>query len=432
MNWILSENRYLRFFSFSVFYVAQGLPIGLISIALPAYLAEQGAGPGQIASFIAISGLPWGFKLLAGPVMDRFTFLPMGRRRPWVVSAQFGLLIAIVTLGTVPDPVNNMVLLTWVAFVVNGFAAVQDVAVDGMAIDVLPAQERGRANAFMAFGQVAGYSASAALSAMAMAAFGIKGATWILAIGIALIFVWSVAVRERERERILPWSNGEATPQSVELQADDWRSIFLNLFKVMFLRASILLVVMTFFWRMAAGFWISAAPVIVVQELGYESTDYSYWTAITGFISACIGLLVGPLIDRSGSQRILLFSLLGLACTHVFAGMNTSLWSVSWFPLVILSLDNLFQQAIFISFIAIHMNICWKQVSATQFAIYMAWSNLARSIGAWIYGQVEPFLTSGQVFLAMGLCCVIAAVLLHLVNLVIHNEQIERLDGHLA
>ena len=162
MKLYLSENRYLRIGSFAVFYLAQGLPIGIISIALPAWLAEQGAGTAQIAYFVAISGLPWGFKLLAGPVMDRFAFLAMGRRRPWVIAAQGGLLIAVFCLGLVPDPVNNMVLLTWVAFSVNCFAAVQDVAVDGMAIDVLPEGERGRANAFMAFGQVAGYSGSAA------------------------------------------------------------------------------------------------------------------------------------------------------------------------------------------------------------------------------------------------------------------------------
>ena len=322
-------------------------------------------------------------------------------------------------------------LLTWVAFAVNVFSSVQDVAVDGMAIDVLPAEERGRANAFMAFGQVAGYSASAALCALGLVAFGIKGATWILAIGIGLIFLWSVVIRERPNERTLPWTRGEATPQSIDLQAHDWRSIFSNLFKVVFLPASILLVFMTFFWRMSAGFWITAAPIIVVQDLGYESTDYSYWTAVTGFIAACIGLLVGPMIDRSGSQRILIFSLLALASTYILAGLNTPLWTVSWFPLLILSADNLFQQAIFISFIAIHMNVCWKQVSATQFAIYMAWSNLARSIGAWIYGQAQPFLDNGQVFVVMGLSCVIGAILLYLVNLTIHDRTIERLDGHL-
>ena len=162
MTLYLSESRFLRIGSFTLFYVAQGLPIGLISIALPAWLAEQAVPASQIAYFVAISGLPWGFKLLAGPVMDRFAYLPMGRRRPWVIAAQGGLLLSICLLGLMPDPVENIVLLTWLAFIVNSFAAVQDVAVDGMAIDVLPEEEKGKANAFMAFGQVAGFSGSAA------------------------------------------------------------------------------------------------------------------------------------------------------------------------------------------------------------------------------------------------------------------------------
>ena len=86
MHYYLAENRPLRFFSFAIFYVAQGLPIGLNSIALPAWLAGHDVSPEKIAMFVAISGLPWGFKLLAGPIMDRFSFLPMGRRRPWIIG----------------------------------------------------------------------------------------------------------------------------------------------------------------------------------------------------------------------------------------------------------------------------------------------------------------------------------------------------------
>ena len=70
MKLFLTESRFLRFSSFAIFYLAQGLPIGLISIALPAWLAAQGAVPLDIAYFIAISGLPWGFKLFAGLIMD--------------------------------------------------------------------------------------------------------------------------------------------------------------------------------------------------------------------------------------------------------------------------------------------------------------------------------------------------------------------------
>ncbi|MDP7577097.1 MAG: MFS transporter, partial [Pseudomonadales bacterium] len=203
MNLFLTENRYLRFASFAVFYIAQGLPIGLISIALPAWLAQEGIAAGEIATFVAISSLPWGFKLLAGPVMDRFSFLGMGRRRPWVVAAQFGLLLSVASMSLVPDPVQNVLLLTWVAFLVNCFASVQDVAVDGMAIDVLPADERGRANSFMAFGQVAGYSVSGALCATMLITFGVPGAAVMLTAGLGIIFLWGVIVRERRGEKIL-------------------------------------------------------------------------------------------------------------------------------------------------------------------------------------------------------------------------------------
>ena len=427
MTLYLAENRFLRLLSFTIFYLAQGLPIGLISIALPAWLAGQGAGVSEIASFVAISGLPWGFKLFAGPVMDRFSFIAMGRRRPWVILSQGGLLLAIVALAFVPDPVNNIAWLTWAAFAVNCFAAVQDVAVDGMAIDVLPEDERGSANAFMAFGQVAGYSGAGALTAFALIEFGMIGAAGVLAIGVLAIFIWGVVVRERPGEKLLPWSEGEATQRSVELQIEDWATIVTSLLRVMFLPASLLLITMTLLWRIQAGFWITATPVIAVNDLGYASTVYSSWIATAGFVAAVAGLLFGPLIDRSGAKQFLLYGLILLAALHMTAGLMTDLWSEPWFLLTVLFGDQLLSQIVFVSFIALHMNICWERIAATQFAIYMAWANLSRSIGAGIYGQVQPYLETGQEFLTMGTVCLAAVGLLLMVNLARHRQRLDHL-----
>lgn len=430
MELYLSGHRFLRIFSFAIFYLAQGLPIGLISIALPAWLAEQGAEVGDIAYFVAISGLPWGFKLLAGPFMDRFSFLAMGRRRPWVIVSQGGLLIAIIVMGMTPDPVNHIMLLTWSAFAVNCFAAVQDVAVDGMAIDVLPEDERGKANAFMAFGQVAGYSGSAALSALALVQVGIGGAAFVLALGVLVIFIWGILVREREGERLLPWTQGEASARSLALQIEDFASIVRGVLRVLFLPASILLIFMALFWRIQAGFWVTATPFIAINELGFSSTDYSYWTATAGFLAAMTGLLFGPLIDRTGSKKLLMLALLGLGVLHTSTGLLTDLWGEPWYPLFVLFADQFLAQIVFISFIALHMNVCWERIAATQFAIYMAWSNLARSIGAGIYGELQPNLLMGQEFLCMGLVCFIAAGLLLMVNLERHQQKLEALrDG---
>ena len=104
----LAESRWLRLTAFTTLYAAQGIPIGLLSIAMPAWLADRGMALDEIAAYTAVVSLPWGFKLIAGPFMDRFTFLPMGRRRPWVLAAQGGLTLALLPLLWAPDPMTNL------------------------------------------------------------------------------------------------------------------------------------------------------------------------------------------------------------------------------------------------------------------------------------------------------------------------------------
>ncbi|MFT7549308.1 MAG: PAT family beta-lactamase induction signal transducer AmpG [Candidatus Azotimanducaceae bacterium] len=432
MNLYLSESRIIRFSSFAIYYIAQGLPIGLISVALPAWLAENNVDTLEIASFIAITGLPWGFKLLAGPIMDRFSFLAMGRRRPWVIGAQFGLLAAMLAMAFVPDPIMNLKWLIAAGFVVNTFAAMQDVAVDGMAIDTLPENERGRANSFMAFGQVAGYSLSGAFCAMMLVSYGLQGAVLSLTIGIAIIFVWVLIVRERIGERLLPWTEGQASSRSLNLQAKNWLSIFSNLRKVLFLPTSLLLILITFTWRVSDGFWLVSAPIIVVQDLHFQSTEYSYWTSICTGIAAIMGLFLGPVIDKIGARIVFITALGTIGIVYIFIGSSLSFWHSSVFLLGVLAIHSIIYQACFISFIALHMSICWDKVSATQFAIYMAWANLARSIGASIYGEIKPSLAQGQEFYIMGLMIIVAAILLMCVKIKQHKEQIETLEDNIS
>ncbi len=50
----LSENTFLRYFSFAALYVAQGIPEGLLWYALPAWLAMNGKSPAEIGSYVAV------------------------------------------------------------------------------------------------------------------------------------------------------------------------------------------------------------------------------------------------------------------------------------------------------------------------------------------------------------------------------------------
>ena len=429
MPLILTESRRLRFFTLTCLYLAQGFPFGLVNTALPAYLAENGASPAAIATFIAIANLPWSFKLLAGPIMDRWTYLAMGRRRPWVIFAQACMVLTGLAFLFFPDGASNITLLTALCFTLNVFGASQDVAVDGMAIDVLPTEEHGRANAFMAFGQVAGISISTLVAAFVIIRFGMPGIAVLLSVAFALILSIAVLVRERPGEKVLPWTAGAPTQRSLDLKPSGWKVIAVDLFRVMILPASLLIFGAAFIFRFAYGVWISLAPVVVVQDLGFGSTLYSTFISVTGFIAALVGLALGLIIDRKGIRVFysLVLGLYGLLC--VFIGLTHGLWASPHYLITVGILQAFIYQGGFISFIASCMKLCWPKVSATQFAIYMAGANIGLSMGAGTYAAVEELLAANQIFLLLGLVFFIGVVVVWLTDFGRHGDRVRLLDG---
>jgi PAT family beta-lactamase induction signal transducer AmpG len=429
MNLILAESRNLRFFTFTLLYLAQGFPFGLVNTALPAYLAEQGESATAIASFIAVANLPWSFKLLAGPVMDRWTFLAMGRRRPWVIFAQACLALTGFAFLFFPDGLSNVALLSALCFTLNVFGASQDVAVDGMAIDVLPPEEHGRANAFMAFGQVTGIAVSTAVAAFVVIRYGMTGIALLLALAFGMILSVAIAVRERAGEKVLPWTQGVATQRSLDLKPEGWKAIVVDLVKVSFLPASLFIFGAAFLFRFAYGVWISIVPLVVVRDLGFASTQYSSFISATSFVAALAGLALGLVIDRKGVKFFyaLVLGLYGVLL--VFISLTQSSWSSPNYLITVGVLQAFIYQGGFISFIASCMKLCWQKVSATQFALYMAGANIGLSLGAGAYAAAQQVLDSSQIFLALGFVFFLGALLVWLTNFERHAARVSVLDG---
>ena len=69
----LSEHKTLRYFCFAILYVAQGIPEGMTYFGIPAWLAMNGKSAADIGAYVAVIGIPWSFKMLIAPLMDRFT-----------------------------------------------------------------------------------------------------------------------------------------------------------------------------------------------------------------------------------------------------------------------------------------------------------------------------------------------------------------------
>ena len=425
MRLVLADSRLLRFGAFTAFYFAQGVPIGFLQIALVAWLAGQGATLGETGVFVGVVTLPWALKLVSGPFMDRYGMASMGRRRPWVMVAQGGLALSILSLAFIPDP-TDIAVLTVVGFVVMSFAAVQDVAVDGMAIDLLPEDERGRANAFMAFGQAVGYAVFATICAYLLAEFGLAVTATACAATVGGIFALVALCRERSGERLLPWTAGQ--PGAPRIAPASFFGMFPEIFRALILPMSLVLIAAEFFARMAGGVFITVAPVFAVQELGYSSDDYSYWYGWMSLVAAFIGILAGPAIDRFGGKRLLGIGIAATAIVSAVFALFDGLWHDRVFVVGCLVAWLIASQVVFVAIIAMFMNICRKRIAATQFAIYMSLANLSRAAGAFLAGAVSTGLTWSENFLLIAGLAAVALACLALFSPERHGRDLRKLE----
>jgi len=140
-----------RFTLLGSLYFAQGLPFGFFVQAIPVILRSQGYSLGEIG-LASLLTLPWALKFLWAPIVDRRWWPHIGRRRSWILAMQLAGVVVLAGLATTPSADSIGVLMT-AMIVLNLIAATQDIATDGMAVDILPPAERGFANGL----QVAGY-----------------------------------------------------------------------------------------------------------------------------------------------------------------------------------------------------------------------------------------------------------------------------------
>ncbi len=401
---VLTQSAGVRYATGSLMYFAQGIPHGLLGIALPAWLASEGASGADIGSYLAIIALPWAFKLLTGPLMDRFKYLPMGCRRPWVIGAQAGLCVSLLTLTQVHDPASQITLLAGIGFMVSCFCATQDVAVDGMAIDVTPLREQGRLNGFMSFGKAIGWSSTAAVSGVMLTTYGLAPTAVLASVVSAATLLVIVAIRERDGERTFPWSDGDAA--DVSRVAESFRMVMSEVNKVLWTRTSVTVMAIMLLDGLIYGYGQALMPIAAVKLFGYSSAQWSQLVAMMGLVGAVVALGLGPLIDRIGAKGTLIFTI-ALVGIHAFTLAQTQhLWENTLYVRTMLSIYVMMLPIAMVSTLALAMAICDSKVSATQFAIYMSVANLGHTFGSKTYGIVSEQSSYVQSYTIMSLLVV--------------------------
>ncbi|HWS59646.1 MAG TPA: MFS transporter [Flavobacterium sp.] len=431
-NRVLSENAILRYFSFSSLYGAQGIPEGLTYFAIPAWLATQGKTALEIGSYIGIIGIPWSFKILIAPIIDRYTFIAMGRKRPWVILGQVGLVFSLLLASFIPDPLNNLYLLMGVGFCISLFGTIQDVAVDGMAIDIVPVNEQARANGLMWGSKIIGRSLSLVVSTWIINSYGFHYAAIFLAVTVAFIALIPIFIKENSGEKLLPWTIGEASAISKAIQIQNIKLIFKNLFKVFFLPTSLIMGFAVFFIAIGKGFMDALLPVFTIQKIGWTNTDYSQVMAVTNVVAGILGMFIGgALVDIYGKIKMMSIYLSLLIVLILIMVVSKTYWEQSYFIPGFIFFYYTLITFLNIAVFATAMELSWKRISATQFTLYMAINNLGDAAGASYMGNIKNYLVSWDYVISIfAIAAIIMLILLFFMNTEQHLLKVNQLENN--
>jgi PAT family beta-lactamase induction signal transducer AmpG len=193
------ETKAGRLGAFSLLYLSEGIPFGFSAIAMTAHLRQEGVGLTEIGLFTGSLYAPWGFKWAWAPLIDLVQVARFGPRRMWIFGGQ---VMMILTMGLIMavDPGADLQLLILLVAVHNVFAATQDVAIDALAVTVLPEKERGVANGFMFGSSYLGQAIGGSGALWIAGAFGFR-ATFPFVCGMLALILIFVTLRLREPAR---------------------------------------------------------------------------------------------------------------------------------------------------------------------------------------------------------------------------------------
>ena len=371
---------------------ASGMPLYVLFQLVPAWLKDGGVSLTEIGLF-ALVGIPYTWKFVWAPLMDRWIPPFLGRRRGWMLICQLALLLSIGILGSF-EPARSTWLIAWLAAAVAFFSASQDVALDAYRREILPDEELGLGSAI----HVQAYRISSlvpgSLSLILADTLPWSTVFWITAAFMAIAVIMTLAVTEPDSE--LPTGTGLRqaiiAPFAEYLDRRGWGGLLLVLGFMFFYKIGDNMAT-----ALATPFYLDMG--FSKTQIGLVAKHAALWPAIFG------GLVGGLIMIKIGINRALwLFGVVQVVSILGFAILANN-GPILWMLAAVISFEYLgvgMGTAAFTAFIARETS---KTFAATQFALFTALAALPRTFANASTGMIVEQVGWVSFFL---LCAILA------------------------
>lgn len=336
-------------------------------------------------------------KALWAPLVDRYGSPSFGRRRSWIIPMQL-LLSASMAAAALASPAEHLGLLLALVFAMNLFAATQDIAVDGLAVDLLGEAELGPGNAAQVVGYKLGMLSAGGLLVAASALIGWSGAFGAMSLLVLAAAVLTLASPEPpsgpRKARVSLREVVGALLAALRLPGARWLLLFVATYK---LGESML---DTMF-----------KPFLV--DAGFPDWRIGLWLGTFGTAASLAGsvaggaLAVGTAAFRPGKRADALWAAVAItAVLRMLPLVGEWLLAVSGRPsegavVAVTLAENFFGGALTTAMFAFMMSRVDRSIGATHFTLLASVEVIGKSPGSWLSGPLAEAYGYAPVF-ALG------------------------------
>jgi len=343
-----------------------GMPLYLVLQLIPAWLRSEQIDLKQI-SLLALAGLPWSWKFIWAPLVDRWQLTPLGHRRSWMLLSQIGLALLMAGMGLL-SPQHQIEWIALATLFVAFLSATQDIALDAFRRELLSDEELGLGNSVHVYAYRLSSLVPGSLSLFLADhfswsfTFAVTAAFMLVGMAVSLF-----ATEPQHEPRPARFQDSFSLPLREFFGREGWRS-------------AVLILLFLVFYKLGDNLATALAQPFYL-DMGFSLTDIALiakhaalWPSIAG------GLLGGALMLKIGINRALwwfgwvqMFSILGYAALTYFQGSH-------WMLAAVISVEYFgvgLGTAAFTAFIA---KSTARHYAATQFALLTALATLPRSV----------------------------------------------------
>jgi len=430
---VYADRRMLRILLLGII---SGFPWIIIGTALTLWLKEDGLS----RSTIGFAGLIFGVYAINfwwAPLVDRIR-IPyltdaIGHRKSWIFSLQAVMLFCLI-LWTQLDPSESLGLVVAVGLVIAICSATQDITIDALRIEQIPAEDKASIAAGAAIAVVGwwtGYKLGGAIMLFTAEKLELLGYTnyWqitfmvlivlIIFINWILMFVPEVsdAIRRQEQraaqQRVAQALGVSSAADGTAAKADSahqrpgiknvitqiipWFSStylgpLLSFFKKNGWQIGMAILAFVFLFKIGEAF-MGKMSLVFYKELGFSKSDIAIYSKTLGWITTVVFTLLGGWFAfRAGVVKALFIAGIAMACTNLmfswlaWAGPSKGLFALA---VVVDDIAAAFATVAFVTFISLLVD---RTYTATQYALLASIATFGRTTMAAFSGSMVDSL----------------------------------------